>query len=87
MSRYVGKTGDLKNVPLVDALIPSGAAWVHNWLWSEALPKLLPVESLRKTAIVTTDQDEICISAIEKAISKSILPVANIRLCAWHKVR
>lgn len=86
-ARFVGINGDRKNVPLVEALLPSGAAWVHNWLWTEALPRLLTVPPLRQLKFVTTDQDELCIGAINKAIGAKLLGDSQIRLCAWHKVR
>lgn len=86
LGRFVGRNGGGKNLPLVDAILPSGATWVHEWLWCQALPHLLSSESLAKVQVVTTDQDPQSLDAIEAAIRNNVIPLAKIRLCSWHKV-
>jgi hypothetical protein len=87
MARGTLKTSSNKNVPFFNALLPSVASWVFRWIFHDALPRLLPSESLSKLHLILVDDDRNCNSQIDSARELKVLPNGHFRLCKWHKVR
>jgi MULE transposase domain len=87
MARGTIKSTRDKNVPFFNALLPSTASWVFHWIFHDALPRLLPKESLDKLSLILVDDDCHCNSQIDSARLMKRIPNAHYRLCKWHKVR
>lgn len=56
--RGSGKTSNNKNIPHVNAFIPSQQRWVFEWCVKDGIPAILDADALRKTCIIMSDQDE-----------------------------
>ncbi len=87
--RASGKTSNNKNVPHVNSFIPSQQRWVFEWILKDALPSTLDANALKKTCIITTDQDEQLVGTLlhELRLGKNMIyGEARNRLCKWHKV-
>jgi MULE transposase domain len=87
MARGTIKNNRNKNIPFFNALLPSCASWVFNWIFHSAMPMLLKKESLNKLHLILVDDDEQCNRQIDSARESKILEKAHYRLCKWHKVR
>jgi hypothetical protein len=87
LARGTLTTSNGKNVPFFNSFLPSQCAWVFNWLFMTAFPTLFPSDSLRRTELVITDQDERCYTQLEASKGNSIFSDRMVhRLCKWHKV-
>jgi MULE transposase domain len=86
LARGTIKNNRNKNIPFFNAFLPSCAAWVFNWIFHDAMPKLLSQDSLNKLHLILVDDDHHCNSQIDMARNMNILPNAHYRLCKWHKV-
>lgn len=75
-----------KNVPVLDAFLPSEARHVFNFLFHEAVPFLFGRENCKRLQLAITDQDELCLSQLRAAQDNGIFPLMKVRLCHWHKV-
>lgn len=87
LARGTIKSNRNKNVPFFNALLPSCASWVFNWIFQDAMPTLLNQDSLNKLHLILVDDDHHCNSQIDLARKMKVLPNARFRLCKWHKVR
>jgi MULE transposase domain len=86
LARGTIKTSSNKNVPIFNALLPSGASWVFHWIFHNAIPRLFAKESLAKLYLVLVDDDKHCNIQIDSARFLKKLPNAKYRLCKWHKI-
>jgi hypothetical protein len=85
--RLIGKNQRNKNIPLVDAFLPSQQAYVFSWFFEEAIPALLDPEALLKTQIILTDQCPIMCPTLTNPICiLKLYGNATHRICKWHKV-
>lgn len=86
--RVIGKNARNKNLPFVDAFIPSMQRYVFSWLFSEALPFILDPLALKKTSMILTDQDVHMIEALNAVLRNNDKKYSTAlhRLCKWHKV-
>ena len=87
--RTSGKTSNNKNVPHVNAFIPSEQRWVFEWCLKDGLPSVLDRNALEKTCIIMTDQDDQLVGTLLLELKNSNSPIygkARNRLCKWHKV-
>ena len=85
--RASGKTMDNKNIPHINAFVPSQQRWVFDWIFEDGIPSILDEEDLRKTSIILTDQDHQLVGALlTKLRDKGIYGDALNRLCKWHKM-
>ena len=67
------------------AFLPSECQWVFQWLWEIAIPKLLPIEALRRVQVVLTDGDSKIYNAFN-AVRDKFYPNAIHALCIFHLV-
>ena len=87
--RASGKTSGNRNIPHVNAFIPSQQRWVFEWCLKDGLPLILDIKALKKTCIIMTDQDEQLVGTLLyelKLNTSAIYGMARNRLCKWHKV-
>ena len=86
--RVIGKNTRNKNIPLVDAFLPSQQRYVFSWLFQDALPYVLHKPSLKHTALIISDQDIHMIDALMGVLRAEdrLYGMAMFRLCKWHKV-
>ena len=56
--RAFGKTSDSRNIPHVNAFIPPEQRWVFEQYLKDGIPTILDNNALKKTCIITTDQDD-----------------------------
>ena len=86
--RGTGKTASNKNLPLIDALLPSQQKWIFDWFINDALPSLLDRDALLQTKIILTDQDKELMGVIDSALKNKdkVYGGAVRRICKWHKV-
>ena len=85
--RGTGKSFANKNLPLINAFLPSQQQWVFDWFVNDALPNLFHPEALAKTTLIITDQDKDMIHVLDQAIKNvdGVLGTAKRRICKWHK--
>ena len=62
------------------------AAWVWDWILSEALPGLVGNELLSMVQLIITDEDFKCYGTLDSLIQQGVYPNTIPRLCAWHKI-
>ena len=85
--RASGKTMNNKNIPHINAFIPSEQRWIFDWIFEDAIPSILDEEDLRKTSIILSDQDHQLVGALlTKLRDKGTYGNALNRLCKWHKM-
>jgi hypothetical protein len=85
--RASGKTMDNKNIPHVNAFVPSQQRWVFDWIFEDGLPSILDEAALKKTCIILTDQDHQLVGALlTKLRDNGTYGHAMNRLCKWHKI-
>lgn len=87
--RASGKTMDNKNIPHVNAFVPSQQRWVFDWIFEDGLPSILDEAALTKTCIILTDQDHQLVGALLTKLrdsGNSTYGHAMNRLCKWHKM-
>ena len=86
--RVIGKNARNKNIPIVDAFLPSMQRYIFRWFFKEALPTLLDKHALSRTQIIMTDQDVHMIEGLSHPLNDlNLYGSASHRLCKWHKVR
>ena len=66
--RGTGKTSSNKNIPIVEALLPSQQKYIFDWFINDAVPTLLDRDALRNTKIIITDQDRELMGVIDSAL-------------------
>jgi hypothetical protein len=86
--RGTGKSSSNKNLPIINAFLPSQQKWVYDWFINDALPDLLFRATLKRTKVITSDQDKDFTTVIDLAIKSmdSLFGNASRRICKWHKV-
>lgn len=87
--RVVGRTGNGKNIPIMNCYLPSEQQYAYFWAIGTALRHCLDESALRKTEIVPTDEDKDQMDALYQVIyssDKILGDRAKLRLCKWHKV-
>ena len=86
--RVIGKNARNKNLPFIDAFLPSMQRYVFSWFFREAVPYLLDNEALLDTSLILTDQDIHMLEALYPIINAIDSKYGNAvhRLCKWHKV-
>lgn len=85
----VGKNSDNKNIPIMNAYLPSQKRWVFNWMIKTVIPGLLDKEALLKTSLICTDNDKYLVGAITDTIfvpSLSKYGTCARKICKWHLV-
>ena len=87
--RASGKTADNKNIPHINAFVPSQQRWVFDWIFEDGLPTILDVDDLQKTCIILTDQDAQLVGSLLTKLhlkGDGTYGRALNRLCKWHKI-
>ena len=86
--RVIGKNARNRNIPILDAFLPSQQQYVFRWLFGEAMPRLLDKFALSCTQLIMTDQDLHMIEGLSHPLNDlRLYGDAVRRLCKWHKVR
>lgn len=85
------KTMDNKNIPNINAFVPSQQRWVFDWLFEDGLPTILDADALQKTSMIITDQDNQLVGTLLTSLrrvcgGKGSYGHALNRLCKWHKM-
>ena len=87
--RASGKTSDNKNIPHINAFLPSQQRWVFEWIFTDAIPTILDKNALSKTCMILTDQDNQLVGTLLFNLHlPGAVPIygkALNRLCGWHK--
>jgi hypothetical protein len=88
--RASGKTSDNKNIPHINAFVPSQQRWVFEWIFEDGLPSILDGTALSKTCLILTDQDAQLVGTLLNKLRDSgricTYGSALNRLCSWHKI-
>ena len=86
--RFVGRTGNNRNMTVMNCYMPSEQQYAYAWAVNTALKHCLDEDALSQTSIIPSDEDNDQLTALFSAVnSRTILgPNAMIRLCKWHKV-
>ncbi len=82
----VGLNRDNNIIPVAHIFMPSKARWAYHWIYTQAIPFLLPQEIRRHVSIVITDQGTELVQQLAIAIDLKVFPSAKHRLCLWHIV-
>jgi hypothetical protein len=81
----VGADGNQKSFTAFQAYMPSKQAKAYRWIFSTAMPSLLGKESLKRTSMVCTDDEDAMISSLRCEMTKlGVLPNAKHRLDKYH---
>ena len=85
--RGTGRTSSNKNLPIIEAFLPSQQKWILDWFISDAVPSLLDRDALRSTKIIITDQDRELMGVIDTALKNKdgVYGGSMRRICKWHK--
>ena len=85
--RVIGKNTRNRNIPILDAFLPSQQQYVFRWLFQDAVPNLLDKLALLSTQLIMTDQDLHMIAGLSHPLNDlRLYGNASRRLCKWHKV-
>jgi len=83
----VGVDAKRRNFTWVSAFFPSKARWVFDWFFGVSLPALFTERTLHNIRLSITDEDERCFSAFQALSGDGkTFPLADSRLCSWHKI-
>ena len=83
----IGKNARNRNIPILDAFLPSQQQYVFRWLFQDAVPNLLDKLALLSTQLIMTDQDLHMIAGLSHPLNDlRLYGNALRRLCKWHKV-
>ena len=83
----VGIDARRRNFTWVSAFFPSKARWVFDWFFGVSLPALFTERTLHNIRLSITDEDERCFSAFQALSGEGkTFPLADSRLCSWHKI-
>ncbi len=87
--RASGKTSDNKNIPHINAFVPSQQRWVFEWIFEDGFPSILDRTALSKTCMILTDQDTQLVGTLLAKLHEHgrirTYGWALNRLCSWHK--
>ena len=85
--RVIGKNARNRNIPIVDAFLPSQQQYVFRWLFKDAVPTLFDKFALSCTQIIMTDQDLHMIQGLSHPLNDlRLYGDVSRRLCKWHKM-
>ena len=86
--RFVGRTGNNRNMTVMNCYMPSEQQYAYAWAVNTALKHCLDEDALSQTSIIPSYEDNVQLTSLFSAVnSRTILgPNAMIRLCKWHKV-
>lgn len=88
--RASGKTPDNKNIPHINAFVPSQQRWVFEWIFEDGLSSILDGTALSETCMILTDQDAQLVGTLLNKLRESdricAYGLALNRLCSWHKI-
>ena len=82
---FVGRDSNGKTFYGLRAYLPSECRWVFHWLWSEAIPKLLGPENVKRIQLILTDGDINLYEPLDACLPK-YYPSAMTGLCIFHLV-
>ena len=86
--RVIIKNARNKNIPTVDAFLPSQQRYVFRWVFQDALPQLIDNHALSQTQIIVTKQDVHMIEGLSHPLNDLCLySITSHCLCVWHKAR
>jgi hypothetical protein len=82
--RASGKTSDNKNIPHINAFVPSQQRWVFEWIFEDGFPSILDRTALSKTCMILTDQDTQLVGTLLAKLyfCNSIVALMFLSFCA-----
>jgi hypothetical protein len=81
----VGTDGNQKSFTAFQSFMPSKQAKAYRWVFSTAMPSLLGTNSLHRTSMVCSDDEDALVSSLRCEMTRSgVLPNAKHRLDKYH---
>mmetsp|Transcript_41263 Transcript_41263/g.98800 ORF Transcript_41263/g.98800 Transcript_41263/m.98800 type:complete len:507 (+) Transcript_41263:375-1895(+) len=81
----VGLNADHKIIPVLHILMPSKARWAYNWIYTEAIPHLLPYDVRKNVQMLLTDQGKELVHMLEATRDSSVFSkCCSQTMCLAH---